>query len=146
MAEAAADAAREGGEVEVRLIDAGQAGPNDLLGADGYIFACPENLAAMSGEIKAFFDRSYYPALDKLNGRPYAILVCAGSDGYNAVRQIQRIATGWRLKPVAAPIIVNTSAQTPDAILAAKNLPREDLAACAELGSAMAAGMGLGIF
>jgi multimeric flavodoxin WrbA len=146
MAEAAADAALDGGEVQVRLLEAERAGADDLLAADGYIFACPENLAAMSGEMKAFFDRSYYPVLDQLNGRPYAILVCAGSDGSNAVRQIARIATGWRLKQVAEPVVVNTAAQTPKAILAAKHLSAIDLAPCAELGSVMAAGMGLGIF
>jgi multimeric flavodoxin WrbA len=145
MAETAADAAVDDG-VHVRLLEAEQGGADDLLAAHGYIFACPENLAAMSGEMKAFFDRSYYPALDRLNGRPYAILVCAGSDGSNAVRQIARIATGWRLKPVAEPIIVNTAAQTPRAILAAKHLSPVDLAPCAELGAAMAAGLALGIF
>lgn len=145
MAEAAADAAVDDG-VQVRLMEAEQAGAADLLSADGYIFACPENLAAMTGEMKAFFDRTYYAVLDRLNGRPYAILVCAGSDGANAVRQIARIATGWRLKPVADPIIVNTAAQTPNAILAAKHLSPADLAPCAELGAAMAAGLALGIF
>lgn len=145
MAEAAADAAVDDA-VQVRLIEAEQAGPDDLLTADGYIFACPENLAAMSGEMKAFFDRSYYPVLDQLSGRPYAILVCAGSDGSNAVRQIARIATGWRLKPVAEPIIVNTAAQTPKAILSAKHLSEAQLGPCAELGAAMAAGLALGIF
>ncbi len=146
MAEAAADAARAAGEVEVRLIPAEAAAAKDLLAADGYLLACPENLAAMTGEMKAFFDRAYYPVLDRLNGRPYAIMVCAGSDGDNAVRQIARIATGWRLKPVADPIIVNTSAQTPEAILAPKHLSAAELAPCAELGAAMAAGLALGVF
>lgn len=146
MAEAAADAARAAGEVEVRLIPAEAAAAKDLLAADGYLFACPENLAAMTGEMKAFFDRAYYPVLDRLNGRPYAIMVCAGSDGANAVRQIARIATGWRLKPVADPIIVNTSAQAPEAILAPKHLTAAKLAPCAELGAAMAAGLALGVF
>ena len=74
----------------------------------------------MAGRMKDFFDRCYYPALDRINGRPYATLVCAGSDGENAARQIARIATGWRLRPVADPLIVCTHAQTPEAILAAK--------------------------
>jgi multimeric flavodoxin WrbA len=69
-----------------------------VLEAHGYMFATPENLAAMSGQLKDFFDRTYYAALDRLAGRPYAILICAGSDGRNAVQQIERIATGWRLK------------------------------------------------
>jgi multimeric flavodoxin WrbA len=146
MAAAAAQAARDLGEAEVRVVRAEDAGADDLLAADGYLFACPENLAAMTGEMKAFFDRSYYPALDRLNGRPYAVMVCAGSDGENAARQIARIATGWRLKPIADPIIVNTAAQTPEAILAPKTIAPADLARCGELGAALAAGLAMGVF
>ena len=101
MAQAAAAGATTESAVQVRLLRAPDAGPDDLIGAHGYIFATPENLAAMSGLMKDFFDRSYYAVLEKLNGRPYASLVCAGSDGANAARQIERIASGWRLKPVA---------------------------------------------
>ena len=146
MAEAAAQAARDAGEVEVRLQRASEAQPDDLLAADGYLFAFPENLAAISGEMKEFFDRSYYAVLERLNGRAYGLMVCAGSDGENAVRQAARIATGWRLKPAAEPIIVCTHAQTPAAIAAAKTIGPEDLARCAELGAAIAAGLALGIF
>lgn len=146
MAEAAADGATQEGGVHVRLLHAGQAGPDDVLGADGYLFATPENLAAISGQLKDFFDRCYYPALDRLNGRPCASLVCAGSDGHNAARQIERIATGWRLKAVAEPLIVCTHAQTPEAILAPKHIGEEDLLRCRALGESMAAGMALGVF
>ncbi|OYZ44560.1 MAG: flavodoxin [Acidovorax sp. 16-64-162] len=125
---------------------AAQAGPHDVLAADGYVFATPENLAAMSGQLKDFFDRSYYGVLDQVNGRPYASLVCAGSDGSNAARQIARIATGWRLKPVAEPLIVCTHAQTPEAILAPKQIGDEDLERCRALGEALAAGLVLGVF
>ncbi len=52
----------------------------------------------MAGVMKDFFDRTYYPALDRIVGRPYATLICAGSDGENAARQIHRIASGWRSK------------------------------------------------
>jgi NAD(P)H-dependent FMN reductase len=76
------------------------------LQADGYIFATPENLAAMSGVMKDFFDRTYYAALDRIAGRPYAVLICAGSDGANAARQVERIVTGWRLKRAAPTLIV----------------------------------------
>lgn len=146
MAEAAASGARAEAGVQVRLLSAPQAQAADLLTADGYVFAAPENLAALSGPMKDFFDRSYYSALDRLNGRPYAALVCAGSDGESAVRQLTRIATGWRLRPVAAPIIVCTHAQTADAILAPKTIAPEDLLRCTELGAAMAAGLASGIF
>lgn len=146
MADAAADGARGEPGVAVRSLRAADAGPEDLLAADGYLFASPENLAAIAGLMKDFFDRSYYPVLGRIEGRPYAVLVCAGSDGSNAVRQIERIATGWRLKPVADPIIVCTHAQTPEAILAAKTIAEPDLARCRELGAAMAAGLALGVF
>ena len=85
-------------------------------------------------------------ALDRIGGRPYAIMVCAGSDGQNAVRQIERIATGWRLRPMADPIIVCTHAQMPEAIFAAKTSPLQDIGRCEELGAALAAGLALGIF
>src|SRR5918996_4231151 len=113
MAEAAARGAREH-EVDVRLVKAREANAEDLLNADGYIFVTPENLAAISGVMKDFFDRTFYAVLDRIIGRPYATLVCAGSDGENAVRQIARICTGWKLRVVADPIIVCTHAQTPE--------------------------------
>jgi multimeric flavodoxin WrbA len=145
-----AEAARQGASSEtgvtVKMMRAAEAGPEDVLAADGYIFATPENLAALAGIMKDFFDRTYYPALDRINGRPYAILVCAGSDGTNAVRQIARIATGWRLRAIAEPIIICTHAQTPETILAPKVIDENDLARCAELGAAMAAGLAAGIF
>ena len=146
MAEAAARGAAGEAEVTVRLLHAPDAGPADVLTADGYVFATPENLATMAGLMKDFFDRTYYAALDRINGRPYATLICAGSDGTGAARQIARIATGWRLRPVAEPLIVCTHAQTPEAILAPKQLPAAALERCAELGQALAAGLALGIF
>lgn len=132
--------------VETRLLHAGEAGPADMLAADGFVFATPENLAAISGQLKDFFDRSYYAVLDRVNGRPYACLVCAGSDGHNAARQIDRIATGWRLKPIAEPLIVCTRVQTPEAILARKCIPADELHRCRAVGEAMAAGLGMGVF
>jgi multimeric flavodoxin WrbA len=144
MAEAAAAAQVEG--VQVRLLHAAAAGPADVLAADGFVFATPETLAAIAGPMKDFFDRCYYAALDRVNGRPYALLVCAGSDGSHAARQVARIATGWRLRAVAAPLIVCTRAQTPAAILAPKVIGAADLARCAELGAALAEGLALGVF
>ncbi len=129
-----------------RLLHASAANAHDVLAADAYVFATPENLAAISGLMKDFFDRCYYPALDRINGRPYATLVCAGSDGHNAARQIERIATGWRLRAVAAPLIVCTHAQTAEEILAPKTIGVADLARCRELGATLASGLALGIF
>lgn len=146
MAQAAAKGADSEPDVEVNFIHAAEAGPQELLESDGYIFATPENLAMMSGIMKDFFDRTYYAALDRVVGRPYATLICAGSDGENAARQIGRIATGWRLKAVAEPTIVCTHAQTPDAILAPKQIGAYDLQRCEEIGATLAAGLALGIY
>jgi multimeric flavodoxin WrbA len=146
LAEAAAEGARAADGVTVRLVMAADADASDLLHADGYIFAFPENLAAISGVMKAFLDRSYYPCLGQIEGRPYALLVCAGSDGSNAVRQAERIANGWRLKRIADSMIICTAAQTPEAILAPKHIAGADLAKARYFGSAMAEGLALGIF
>ncbi len=146
MAEAAADAARAEEGVDVRLLRAIDAGPADVLAADGYLFAAPENLASLAGLMKDFFDRCYYPVLGQANGRPYAVMICAGSDGSNALRQVERIATGWRLKQIAPGMIVCTHAQTPERILAPKVIEADDLARCAELGAGLAAGLAAGVF
>jgi multimeric flavodoxin WrbA len=146
MVDAAVAGAAGEPQTTVRAVPAAEAQPDDLLAADGYLFAGPENLAALSGQMKEFFDRCYYPCLERLNGRPYAAMFCAGSDGANAARQLARICTGWRLKAVAQPLIINVSAQTPEAIQAPKHLTAEQLAPCAELGAALAAGLALGVF
>lgn len=146
MACAALAGAQEESAVSTRLLRADQATTADVLGADGYLFATPENLAAMAGLMKDFFDRTYYGALERVNARPYAMLICAGSDGMNAVRQIDRICTGWRLKRVADPVIVCTRAQSPEAILAPKSIGGDDLARCREIGAALAAGLALGVY
>jgi multimeric flavodoxin WrbA len=146
MAQAAAQGAAREPTVAVKLTTAAETDAESMLKADGYLFACPENLAAMSGQMKDFFDRTYYPVLDRIEGRPYATLICAGSDGTNAARQIERIATGWRLRVIADPIIVCTHAQTPEAILRPKIIAPTELARCEELGATLAAGLDLGIF
>ncbi|GGI99611.1 flavodoxin family protein [Neoroseomonas lacus] len=145
MAQAAARAAAGEG-VAVRLLEARDTTAEDVLAADAYIFATPENLAAIAGMMKDFFDRTYYAALGRVEGRAYGLMVCAGSDGSNAVRQVARIATGWRLRAVAEPIIVCTHAQTPEAILAPKTIAAEDIARCEELGATIAAGLAIGMF
>jgi NAD(P)H-dependent FMN reductase len=146
MAQAAATGARREPTVTVRLESATAAGPDALLEADGYLFVCPENLAALSGAMKEFFDRCYYPVLERLNGRPYATLICAGSDGTNAARQIERIATGWRLKAIAPPLIVCTRSQTPEEILRPKRIDSAELARCEEIGATLAAGLAFDIY
>ena len=96
--------------------------------------------------MKEFCDRCYYPVLGKIEGRPYALMICAGSDGENAVRQAARIATGWRLKTVQDPIIICTHAQTEDQILAQKTISEADLQRCKDLGAALGAGLKMGVF
>ena len=145
-ARAAAGRCEEPAALRVRCLHATQAGPHDVLDADGYVFATPENLASMAGLMKDFFDRCYYAALDRIEGRPFAVLVCAGSDGQGAARQIERIATGWRLRSVAPPRIVCTHAQTPEEIARTKRISSEDLRGCEELGAALAEGLLLGVF
>jgi multimeric flavodoxin WrbA len=124
-------------DVLVKAADDAQAA--DLLRADAMLFCCPENLAGLSGAMKEFFDRNYYAVLDRLNGRPYGLLVSAGSDGSNAVRQAERICTGWRLKSVAPAYIANINAQTPEAILAPKSISGKDHEASAAMGGLLAA-------
>lgn len=143
--QALARAAAEGAAT-ARLLAVDDVMPDDLLAAGGHLFVGPENLAALSGAMKEMFDRCYYPCLGKLEGRPYATIICAGSDGEGAQRQLDRIATGWRLKRVADPLIVNTAAQTPEAILAAKTIPEARLAEARDLGAALAEGIATGIF
>lgn len=144
MAEAAFAAAKA--ECTATLKPADDVRPDDLLRADGYIFCAPENLAALSGAMKEFFDRCYYEVLGRIEGRPYALMICAGSDGAGAVRQAARIAQGWRLRPVQEPLIVCTHAQTRDQILGQKTIPEEDLVRCRDLGQALAAGLAMGAF
>lgn len=146
LANAAAAGARGERDLRVLLLRAANARAADLLSADGYIFATPENLAAVSGIMKDFFDRTYYDALEAIDGRPYVTLICAGSDGANAAQQIARIATGWRLKAIADPLIVCTRAQTKEEILRPKIIDEPSLRRCEELGRTLASGMAMGIF
>ena len=146
LAQAAYDGARLVQEVNVQMFNAADADSDHVLAADGYLFVFPENLAAISGGMKSFFDRCYYPCLGALNGRPYAVIVCAGSDGHNAVAQAERIATGWRLRQVADSVIVCTHAQTPEAIRAPKSIDSAQILVANELGAQIATGLHMGIY
>ena len=146
LAQAAAQGAAAEDGVEMVILRCSETHARDVLRADGFMFATPENLGSMSGLMKDFFDRTYYPVLDQVNGRPYVSLIAAGSDGHGAARQLERIAAGWRLKAIADPYIVCTHAQTPERILAPKTVAVPALARCAELGHTLAAGLSAGIF
>jgi multimeric flavodoxin WrbA len=146
LAEAARDGARDESGVIIMLRRAEETDAATLMLADAYLFVAPENLASLPGAMKEMFDRTYYPCLGQIEGRPYATIICAGSDGVGAQRQIDRIVTGWRLRRVADPLIVITGAQTPEAIAAAKMIGAADINAARELGAALAAGLAAGIF
>lgn len=146
MARAAAEGAAQEPQTKTRMLHASDAKFEDVLEADGYIFVTPETLGSMSGLMKDFFDRTYYQVIEHVQGRPYATMVCAGSDGSNAVRQIQRITTGWRLNAIGEPLIVCTHAQTPEAILKSKIIPEEDLQRCRDVGQSLALGLAMGLF
>lgn len=141
-----AEAVHEGAGALSRLIAAEDTRPPDLLDAQGYVFVCPENLGSMSGMMKDMFDRCYYPLLGRVEGRAYATVIVAGSDGRGAQAQLDRIVNGWRLRRAAPELIVNLSAQTPERILAAKSVSPAALAECRELGMALAEGISMGIF
>ena len=109
-------------------------GLDDLLAADGVLFATPENFGYMAGALKDFFDRTFYPAQGRVEGRPYALLVSAGNDGRGAAGSVERIVRGYALTPIAPPLIV-------------RGIPAAaDLAAAAELGAGLACGLELGVF
>lgn len=120
--------------VETRMLRAGDAGPEDLLWADGVILGTPENFGYMSGALKDFLDRTYYPCEGKVESLPYAIFISADNDGSGALASIERIARGYPLRPVQDPIVAR--GETTD----------EVLAACEALGTAMAAGLEMGVF
>jgi multimeric flavodoxin WrbA len=141
----AAAAAAAAGDV-AQLVRAEEVTPEAMIAAAAYLFVCPENLASMSGEMKELFDRCYYPVLGQIEGRAYATAIAAGSDGEGALRQIDRIATGWRLRRVAEPLIVNLGAQTPEQIQAPKHLSAAQITQCRTLGAALGEGVRLGIF
>jgi NAD(P)H-dependent FMN reductase len=128
------------------MVKAQDANPATMLTAGGYLFVCPENLASMTGVMKEFFDRCYYPLLGRIEGRPYATAIAAGSDGTAAERQIDRIVTGWRLKRVSDGLVICTGAQTAEAIAAPKRPGPHETGRCRELGAALAEGMRMGIF
>lgn len=134
LAHAVVRGARRETGVEVDLRRAFDAGVSDLLACDGLLLGTPENFGYMSGALKDFFDRTYYPCEGHLQGLPYAVFVSAGNDGSGAVREIDRIARGYGWRRMAEPLIVRGAIQD---------------AACAEaegLGEAFASALAMGVF
>lgn len=134
LAEAVVRGARRVDEIDTVVKPAFDAGVDDLLTCDGLLLGTPENFGYMSGALKDFFDRTFYPCEGKLTGLPYAIFVSAGNDGSGAVREIGRIALGYGWKLVSDPIVARGA------------VTDEALADCEALGEALATGIALGIF
>ena len=120
--------------VELRVLRAPEAGPEDLLWADALLLGTPENFGYLSGAVKDFLDRTFYEVEGKLAPLPYAMFVSAGNDGTGAVRAMERIANGYPLVAVQEPLIVRGAPQ------------EKDLVKCEELGLALALGTQMGIF
>ena len=142
MRAALAGAATQAEAVTARCCRALDAGLDDLLWAQGLLLATPENFGYMSGALKDFLDRTYYPAQNRTNGLPYALIISAGNDGSGAVRAIERIAIGYGWKAITEPIIVRGS--MPDATQ--QDIPADALQRCHELGEGFAAGLAAGVF
>lgn len=121
-------------EVEVRLMTAMEAGVDDLLNCDAVIFGSPENFGYLSGGLKDFFDRSFYPAEPYQLNIAYGFFVSAGNDGSGAVRQLERIVKGYPLRKVNEPLIVRGE------------LSEEILLQCEELGATFAVALSMGIY
>lgn len=134
LAEAVLAGAQRVPEVDTVMKRAFDAGVADLEQCHGLILGTPENLGYMSGALKDFFDRTYYPLEGRMAGTPYAVFVSAGNDGTGAAREIGRIANGYRWKAVAEALIVR------------QEITAADLQRCQDLGEALASGLALGIF
>ncbi len=120
--------------VDVRVLGAMEADVDDVLAADGYLLTTPENFGYMSGALKDFFDRTYYPCLDHTRGRPYGLIVKAGDDGSGAVDAVVPLTAGLDWRPVLPPLVV------------AGELTDQALAAAADLGGSLAGGLAAGIW
>ena len=120
--------------IEVRLTKPLETGPEDVLDADAIILGTTENFGYMSGAMKDFFDRIYYPCLEKTESLPYAMFIRAGNDGLGARSSIERIVKGLTWKQVQEPLICTGSWQE----------VFQDQ--CEELGMTLAAGLEAGIF
>ena len=119
---------------KVTVKTAREAGVDDMLAADALILGTPENFGYMSGAMKDFLDRVYYPLEGRVEGMPYACFISAGNDGSGALRAIERIANGFPLKRVHDPVIV------------VGDPTGEQLSVCHDLGMYVSAGIESNVF
>lgn len=111
-----------------------ETGPEDVLAAQAVILGTTENLGYMSGALKDFFDRIYYPCLEHTQGMPYALFIRAGHDGTGTRRGVETILTGLRWRSIQEPVICRGEFR------------EECVGRCRELGTLMAAGLDAGVF
>ena len=141
MAQAARDGASDVEDVDVVWKRAQDAGVNDLLACSALLVATSENFGSLSGMTKDFFERVFYPCEHRVEGKPYSVIVCAGTDGSGAMFQTDRIATGLSLRKVLPGIVYRSGLTAQPQVI-----PAGILAACRELGATLAAGLAAGIY
>ena len=135
LCRAVVDGVLDSSSVEVVVKPPLEAGVEDVFAANALILGTPENLGYMSGALKDFFDRIYYPCLDRTRGLSCALYIRAGQSAGSASRRSIEIITtalGWRM--VQEPLILSGPYSD------------EFVQSCTELGQAMAAGLDTGIF
>ncbi|MFU8765558.1 MAG: flavodoxin [Haliea sp.] len=134
LARACFTAAASVEEMQVRVLRAWDAGSADLLAADGLVLVGAENSGSLSGGIKDFLDRTFYPVGEAGRVLPYALLLSAGNDGRGAREQARRILSGYPLSEAMEPLICRGEVSAEHRLQAA------------ELGAAFATGVEMGIF
>ena len=141
MADAGCRGAREIEDVDTVLKRAADAGVDDVMQCDALLVATSENFGSLSGMVKDFLERIYYPCEGRIEGKPYSVLVCASNDGAGAMLQTDRIATGLRLRKVHPGTIYKSGL-----VAQAHAVPEATLRICAEIGATLAAGLASGIW
>lgn len=120
--------------VQVEHLEPFKAGPDDVLNCDAILLGTTENFGYMSGAMKDFFERIYYPCLEHKEALPYAIYIRAGSDGTGTEIAMQKIITGLKWNQVQPPLLCKGDFQ------------EAFVEQIEELGMAMAAGLDAGVF